>query len=415
VKTFEISIPPLRQGGISINLTVEAQNWMDAFQQLASNELREELGLDQEMTDLPADSAISIKDVASGRVYQVTALPEPEEESVTMRDAKPAGLVVDPSLLAEGAADAGDGSDDDSPTLPGTRKGRRRRTVETLIETPAAGGLRRAVATAMVEAPPEIDEDGAMTILGGSNLIAGKALVQNPGLHKVEKPTRLRAMDTIQHAPAAPDVNATIMDGTAIAEAMKAKPMLPPIVNAPGLKKVRTIIRPAQGKQEDDGHYFRPVSMLGTEASSLMELIDGAMNMAYDHVPCEAVQCLMYMEDRQDLFVAAARGTFARQVVNAYVGLPTELGIERLGEPTPMNFAQEQFDLCYIKDGETYEMEVVTALWIPVVVEEEIIAVVLVANSKHHNGFSAGELRGAEYLTDTLSKEIENFLATSEG
>lgn len=481
MKTFEITIPPLRSRGLSISLTIEALSWQDALQ-LASNELHEELGLDPEMAATPRQQPITVRDLGSGDSYTVDALPAPSEaDSETLREDQESSpkVLVDHDALTMGVSGAGswvdsaavaaaveavevatdrdrrpdsdpnDGidrvaaEDVDEPiveTLP-PRRGPRaitRKNVAAPKETipqvvaavPAVPEAEDDVQTLLGRSPLDVeDPPEAQTLLGSLEDVAGelsRPAVKHPGLHKVSRSSRTPAAKTqVQERPKRALSNATLMDNEHIPQ--QPRPTLGPVVVQNNrLQKVRTIMSQSepshnraphigQSNKEPSTPYYRPVSRLGQAGTgTLMELIDGAVNMAYDHVPCEAVQCLMYLEDRDELYVAASRGRLSVDITDAFVALPIELGIERLNQPTPTNFSKRAFDLTYVRAGDDHSMQIQTALWVPIVVEAEVVGIMMVANSKHRKGFSPGELRGAEYLTETLSKEIQHFLAAAE-
>ena len=371
---------------------------MEALQR-ASDELNSELGLTPDLTTARLNLQIEIRDRSTGRRYHVSAMPDATSGEVPApvlaKNSRP------PTTFQAPAAQPA--SNPKPEGRDGPLKSSKPATV-VVQDMGAEGPRKRAPATAVVASPPEEDEGGQVL----RRPAHGRAQVATPKIRKRDKPKRVRSIPTMQEVPTI-DPSMTLSD---IEASANNKAPRPPMVNNAALRRIRTIIRPAQGQAEGDSPYFRPVAPIASEASTLIELVDAAVNMAYDHVPCEAVQCLLVEEERSSLYVAAARGTFAREVHRRLLLPPSYIEPSRMGLGPASLSIDQAGELRYESSNGVLEMDLVTALWLPVLVDDEVIAVMLFANSKHRDGFKQGERRGAEYLTTTLGREMGLFLTT---
>jgi hypothetical protein len=154
------------------------------------------------------------------------------------------------------------------------------------------------------------------------------------------------------------------------------------------------------------GQFARVVGWT-TPSSEVNEIVAKAVDMTWDHIPCETVQCFIPIEDSHCFSVVAARGEPGPTIVKSRIELPEELSELASMETEPVAILAEDLRLIYEHHSGAIVSHTATAiLWVPVVALGEMIAILLAINPKKTVEFTDGDLNGAVYLAETLAKQL---------
>lgn len=154
------------------------------------------------------------------------------------------------------------------------------------------------------------------------------------------------------------------------------------------------------------GQFARVIGWTNPTAE-VSEIVGKAVDMTWDHIPCEAVQCFVPQEDSTCYSVAAARGEVAESVIGSRLELPENISELADVESEPVAVSGESTRFIYESmKGNIVSFEARAILWVPVVREDELVAVLLAMNPKKSAEFTEGDLNGAVYLAATLSKQL---------
>jgi hypothetical protein len=172
---------------------------------------------------------------------------------------------------------------------------------------------------------------------------------------------------------------------------------LKPVDRTPDRNPANRVIR---------GQFARVVGWT-SPSSEVTDIVAKAVDMTWDHIPCEAVQCFIPIENSHCFSVAAARGEPGPAIVKSRIELPEELSELASLETEPVAILAEDLRLIYENhNGAIISHSATAILWVPVVCLGQMVAILLAINPKKTTEFTDGDLNGAVYLAETLAKQL---------
>jgi hypothetical protein len=183
---------------------------------------------------------------------------------------------------------------------------------------------------------------------------------------------------------------------------------LPPAIRKGRLKPtMRSAERGKSGKGGATRGQFARVVGWTNPSAEVTEIVGKAVDMTWEHIPCEAVQCFVPLEGTDCYSVAAARGDVVTNVVGSRLELPSSLADFAADETEPIAVSGELIRFLYENEkGRIVSFEARSVLWVPVVREGLLVAVLLAMNPRKSEEFTEGALNGAVYLAATLSRQL---------
>ncbi len=356
LRDFEITVPPGRDHAVELRVRVRADTWLDALAE-AGRKLRDELGvtISDDQTD-QLDRAIRVRELESGRQYVVSSL---------------AGEVPKPA-------------------------GRR-----------ARGGSRPTLLHANGD-PRE-----------GPTRVLPRAQVQ------VRSPKLRRRGDRAVGGPGSPDPAATRLE----LEAVGARPPSDRVRTPPEWRRRRPVVRSDRLRPRPrplhvttpsvvttgGGALFKPVTDLDLLPGDVESLIDAAVTMLGDHIPCAFVQAALWLDDREGLWVASALGHLADEARHAVLRLPPGFIPQGPEQEAPVTHGGASVAFAYEDEaGSVLRVDVDTALCVPIRVDGVAMGLFVLAGPEREAGFSKADVSGVSYLAKTIGAKIAAALASGD-
>ena len=155
------------------------------------------------------------------------------------------------------------------------------------------------------------------------------------------------------------------------------------------------------------GQFARVVGWTSPSAA-VSEIVTKAVDMTWDHIPCEAVQCFVPIDGSDCYTVAASRGEPGGSIVGTRIQLPDALEELASSEVEPVAFQTDGMRLIYENQtGAIVSQAASAVLWVPVVADEALLAILVALNPKKSPEFTDGDLNGAVYLAETLARRLQ--------
>lgn len=152
---------------------------------------------------------------------------------------------------------------------------------------------------------------------------------------------------------------------------------------------------------------FARVHSWTNPSAEVSEIVGKAVDMTWDHIPCEVVQCFIPMEEGHCYSVAASRGGAAGNVIGTRLELPDRVQDLTGGASEPVVVSGKPTRFIYERpQGSIISFEATHILWVPVIAHERVVAVLAAMNPKRSATFTEGDLKGALYLAATLSRQL---------
>jgi hypothetical protein len=140
---------------------------------------------------------------------------------------------------------------------------------------------------------------------------------------------------------------------------------------------------------------------------ALVALASHQVSMAWDHIHCQAIQALLPLDGRASFVVIAALGELQETIVGCHIQLPETLQTTLDGSRQPTSVQVEEARVLYeFRNGAISTLTAHAVLWIPIVVIDEVVAIVLAINPKDAEEFGYGDLKGAGYLASSFATAL---------
>lgn len=389
-RSFEISIPGRESSDALTRLAVEADNWLDALR-LGLEEMGDEKLPSDAVCDIQPDGVIRVRDPASGRQFVVRKLTNgqrpragvrrimgssrPDPDRTAVRPALDAALERRPRVRTGAALKRVSDRNLETQMVPmesGTHTQRERKI------TPP----RQAART-----DPFGETSLPKTAGGKRNRQPQMTPRAVPVIGAAEAQRRLQAAATGDHA-AFPRATKTDADAPPRSRA-KTRPKTTDVI---------TIVCEAVPELENP--------LLTAE-----QIIDAAIDLAREHIPCAASQFLLPGPNAAKYRVAAARGDNSGELVRTWLRL--EGWLANLVAERPATVRLVELDLTFQYErvrGSKTAYEVDSVLWVPIRHKKRLLAVMTMLNSDNPEGFTDGEVNALDYLSMTLSKALAKHL-----
>lgn len=134
------------------------------------------------------------------------------------------------------------------------------------------------------------------------------------------------------------------------------------------------------------------------------QVLDAALDVAFEHIPCASAQVLVPGRTPRRLRVAAVLGDLADDLQGSVLGLEDTLAtlIERERDK-PIKLSTLNMSLTYDRrQGSGIVFDLDTMIWGPIRHRSRLLAVLALFNSHNPNGFKPADVRAVGHLTEAL-------------
>ena len=179
-----------------------------------------------------------------------------------------------------------------------------------------------------------------------------------------------------------------------------------PKIQSDRLRPTGKGIERTPGPKATRGQFARVVGWTSPSAE-VSEIVSKAVDMTWEHIPCEAVQCFVPTEGSNCFSVAASRGEPGSVILGSRIQLPPDLTELANSEVEPVAFEAEDMRFIYEhKSGAIVSQQALAVLWVPVVAAGDLLAILVALNPRETSEFTDGDLNGAVYLAETLARRL---------
>ena len=180
----------------------------------------------------------------------------------------------------------------------------------------------------------------------------------------------------------------------------------PPQIRSDRLKPGGELSSP-MGSNKPTRKQFARVMGWTNPSAEVSDIVAKAVDMTWQHIPCAAVQCFVPIEGSECFSVAAAKGEPGFVIMGSRIQFPEDLHDLATSEIEPVAFQADGLRLLYeTLSGNIVSQHADAVLWVPVVVSDELRAILVAMDPKEGNEFTDGVLNGAVYLAETLARRL---------